>query len=97
MLCAFIFERVSRLSPQEKVQGHVSSFVALCRYATFLPRWGAWKVQEAFDDKFFIWWFCQIHVVDDYPYVGINLLRNHDMSMDPSEEDGNIGTHYFIF
>jgi hypothetical protein len=44
MLCAFFFESVPRLSPQETVRGHIASFPALCRWATLFPQQGVGRV-----------------------------------------------------
>jgi hypothetical protein len=93
MLCTFFFERVPSLSPRETVRGHIASFPTLCRWETLLPRQGAGRVQEAFDDKFFDWWAHQIPVIEDYPYAGISFLRDPDMPMPPGEEHREIGKH----
>jgi hypothetical protein len=60
-----------------------------------LPIQGAGRVQDAFDDKYFDSWAHQIPVIEDYPYAGINFLRDLDMPMPPGEERGEIGKHIF--
>jgi hypothetical protein len=59
-----------------------------------LPRQGGGRTQEAFDDKFFDRWARQIPVIEDYPYVGISFLRDHDMPVPPREERDEIGNIY---
>jgi hypothetical protein len=34
---------------------------------------------EAFDDRFFDWWSCQIPTIEDYPYAGIEFSRDPNM------------------
>jgi hypothetical protein len=95
ILCSLFFERVPSLSPRETVPGHVASFPAMRRWETLLPRQGGGRTIEAFDDKIFDWWACQIPVIKDYPYVGINFTRDPDMPVPPSEERGQIGNICF--
>jgi hypothetical protein len=95
VLCAFFFERVPSLIPRETVPGNIFSFPTLCRWAALLPRQGAGRVQEAFDDKLFDWWAYHIPAIEDYPYTEINFLRDPYMPMSPSEERGQIGMHHF--
>ena len=94
MLCTFFLERVSSLSPRETVRGHITSFLALCRWEALLPRQGVGRLEEAFDDKLFDWWAHQILMIKDYSYAGINFLRGLDMPMPPDEECRDIGTHF---
>jgi hypothetical protein len=62
---------------------------------SFFPRQGAGRVHEAFDDKLFDWWAHQILVIEEYPYAGINFLRDTDMPMPLGEECREIGKHTF--
>jgi hypothetical protein len=79
----FTSSRVPSLSWRETVWDHISSFPELCRWAVLFPRQGGGTTHEAFDDKFFDWWACQIPIIEDYPYAGINFLRDPDMPMPP--------------
>jgi hypothetical protein len=68
------------------------------RWATLLPRQGGGRTIEVFNDKFFDWWAREILVIKDYPYAGINFLRDPDMPVPPEEERGEIGNmHFFKF
>jgi hypothetical protein len=67
--------------------------VALCRWVDLLPRQGAGRVQDAFDDKFFDWWAHQIPVIEDYPYAGFSFLRDPDIPIPHGKEHGEIGKH----
>jgi hypothetical protein len=81
------------MSPREGVWGHIASFPALCRWVALMSRQGGGGVCEAYDDKFFEWWKCQIPTIEDYPYVGISFLRDPDMPMPPGATRGDIGTY----
>jgi hypothetical protein len=97
VLSFFFFERVPSLSSREIVRGHITSFLALCRWVVLFPRQGGRRTQQAFDDKFFDWWARQIPMIQEYPYVGISFLIYPDMLMPPCEEYDEIGNIYIFF
>jgi hypothetical protein len=95
IFCSFFFERIPRLSPREIVQGHIASFPTMCRWEILLPIQSGGRNQEAFDEKLFDRWSCQIPLINEYPYVDIIFLRDPDMLMPPGEEHGDIGNIIF--
>jgi hypothetical protein len=91
ILCSFFFERVSSFSPRVVVRGHHASFPVVCRWAVLLPQQGGGRTNESFDDDFFAWLSWQIPVIEDYPYAGIDFLRNPEIPVPPGEERGEMG------
>jgi hypothetical protein len=90
MLCSFFFERVSSFSPRVVVGGHQDSLPAMCRWAVLLLRQGGERTNESFDDDLFAWLSRQIPIIEDYPYAGIDFLRDPKIPVPPGEERGEM-------
>jgi hypothetical protein len=72
----------------------------VCRWAVLLPRQGGGRTNESFDDDFFVWLSRQILVIEDYPYAGIDFLRDLEIPIPPGEKGGEMGKSpplYFFF
>jgi hypothetical protein len=91
ILCSIFFERVLSFSPRVVVQGHQASFLVVCRWAVFLLRQGGGRTNESFDDDFFEWLSRKISVIEEYPYVVIDFLRDPEIPVPPGEERGEMG------
>ena len=73
------------------VRGHQASLPEIYRWAVLLPRQGGGRTNESFDDDFFAWLSRQIPVIEDYPYDGIDFLRDPEILVPPGEERGEMG------
>ena len=91
ILCSFFFERVPSFSPREVVRGHQASLSVICRWAVLLPRQGGGRTNEFFDDNFCARLSQKIPVIEDYPYAGIEFLRDPEIPIPLGEEQGEMG------
>ena len=62
-----------------------------------LPWQGGGRTNESFDDDFFTWLSWQIPVIENYPYVGIDFLRDPEILVPPSEERGEMSKFTSLF
>jgi len=69
----------------------------MCRWAVLLTRQGGGRTNESFDDDFFAWLSQQILVIEDYPYAGIDFLRDPEIPVPPGEERGEMGKFSSLF
>jgi hypothetical protein len=96
ILCAFLFERVPSIIPQEIVRGHAAKFPAVSRWEALMPRQGGGRTMEAFDDKFSGWLYRHIPVIEYYPYTSIDFSKDPDMIFPLGQVRGEMGK-FFLF
>jgi hypothetical protein len=79
------------------VRGHQASLPMVCIWTVLLPRQGGGRTNESFDDYFFTWLSQKILVIEDYPYTGIDFLRDPKIPIPPGEERGEMAKFASLF
>jgi hypothetical protein len=97
LLCCFFFERVPMMSPRVDIHLHYVRDGTMDRWTEVLPRKGGGHLGDPWDDAFFAWWECQVVVIEDYPYAGIDYHNDPEMPIPPNSAYGDIGKIFFLF
>ena len=99
ILSTFFFECVPELIPRVETTPHGARYPAQLCWVNVIRRLGGGQVFNPYLEDFFLWLHRKITAINDYPYEGIDFLRDPDMPIPPGSSYEDIGNNpdYILF